>query len=1102
MNWLLRISVILLSALALLVTTLSLAFIALPDRHISVLAVRITSALTGRELSIGSLSLTRKLTPELILTDVSLTNTDWAEHDNLFESQKINVSANLKSLLQGRLNIQSLTTLGLRLNLERNADDEPNWQFSENSSAQNLERIHLAHIDLIDSHVAYTDASDDRQHDVALHNVTLRTNSAFSPLMLEAAGVVDTLPVNLMLAMDSSTAADNVGDEDVDIRLDASVGKVSLDATGRFDPDEATTPVNIDGIARVESLAEIGSLIGTDLPALGPLELSVQLTGNPARLKTGGVDMPAFRLHLDDPLINLVIDGEVNDLHLHNDSSMNLALEVSDTDRLLDLARVDLALPGRLSANASLSGRDQQFNVDLHSATLESELIATTLSGTVTDLLQTASTSIDVNASLPDLSIVTALLGSKMRPYQSLPAQWGPVTANATVEGENGRYALNDIKATLDGNSKALATGRIDSLIPFDGMRLDAQAELLTLAEISSLTPEPLPEIGPMTGTGVVRWQDGRLTLEDARATHRSDYGTVVATGEIGDLIRFDKVRLRADADLPDLSILEPFTGIALPLVDKVVASANLISVDALNLSVRQLRATVTRDDLVVSGAGSVDSIFRGGPILDIALRSELDALDHLDSLLGVSLPAIGPLTATAQLSGTKDAISLSDVRATVSDEVLSGTISGLDDEPFHINEPIDDGLAFDVELNTPSVSDAVQRVGVTSAISKPAQLTGSVRVNGDMLSIADARLTIGDNRLHGDIVLRHLADAKRRTALDADISVVELDLLDLYNRPLGIQGTGALSPDNDKSDDNPLANRKLLSDIRMPFAQIAKEDIRLTLDIRELRSAFLDVSDASLQVEANDGVIAIGPIAGVINEGQALLDLTIDTTVTPPAIALDVSLDEIDLSRAGWLEGSDLITNSGGTWLRLSLNGSGASLAELMASASGEGGIYIENLLFEENALSLFSSDLLDQLADALNLFEKRAKQTQLDCTVATFQIENGVLNTPYGLAVDSKDFVVVGDADLDFRNEKLEVEFDTRPKRGLGIGLNRVTNLVKLDGTLANPSLSFSSEGILEFGASLAAAIASGGATLLAEGLYEKTRANSDVCKKALGQ
>lgn len=1095
MKTLLRITAVLVLCVVVFVAGLVL----LPDRHVGMLVIKGVGAITGRALHIGTVTLERDLSPRLTLSDVTFANPDWTEQDHLFEAARIDATFDMLALLSGRLHVLSFSSTGARLNLERNEAGLSSWQLSSKPRAViDLGRLRVNKAALSDTHIAYVDSVQDRQHDLALDKAMLHSAETLSTATLEATGTIDDLPIEVTLTSDA--VQDNSGTSSPQtqrtLQLDAKAGKLEFSATASLDTANQTSPLDVDISVHLRSLADVSELIGRELPPIGPLELTAHLTGDPAAVASGGLSIADFRLRVEDPLITLVAEGKLERILQDNAAAIEISLDVSDIDQTLALFDIKKRLPGSLSASASISGNGRRYDLDLQDAKLNSDVLDATLSGTVEDLLDTARAALGVSANLPDLSIVTALFGRQM------PPEWGPIKAGAVLEGERGHYALNQIEAILNGESTARATGVIESLVPFDGMRLDAQANLATLAEISAFTPRPLPDLGPMIGTGVVHWQDGKLSLTDARATHRSDYGIMAVTGDIGNLVRFDGVRLRADADLPDFSVLTLFTGIELPHVDHVVASTNLISVDALDLSAHQLRMTATRDDIEIVGSGSVDSIIRGGAVLDLDLSSRVESLVQLDTLLGTTLPEVGPLTATARLTGAKREIVLSEIRATLSDEAVNATARNADDEPLRVADLSLNGLSFDVDVSMPSLAQAARRLGMTSTISAPARASGRLTSKDGELRLADTMLDVGSSRLEGDVSLRHFGDAERRTALDGDVILWKLDLFELFGAPMGLRRSGTEHTGDDEKAEKPSSNRRLLSDWPMPFELIAKDNVQLTLDIRELRSAMFDVSDAILQVAVDEGVIAIGPFSGVVNEGKAVVDLVIDTTITPPAVTIDVSLNQIDLSRAGWLDGSDQIENSGGAWLELSLTGRGNSLAEFMATASGEGGFYVEDLLFKENALSLFSSDLVDQLIDAINPSKKRKSQTRLRCTALTFQIMTGKLDTPFGLAIESDDFVIIGDAELDFRDEQLEVEFNTRPKRGLGIGLNRVANLVKLEGALASPSLSLSGSGLLAFGASVAAAIASSGATLIAEGLYEKTQANSDVCGKALGQ
>jgi hypothetical protein len=216
----------------------------------------------------------------------------------------------------------------------------------------------------------------------------------------------------------------------------------------------------------------------------------------------------------------------------------------------------------------------------------------------------------------------------------------------------------------------------------------------------------------------------------------------------------------------------------------------------------------------------------------------------------------------------------------------------------------------------------------------------------------------------------------------------------------------------------------------------------------------------------------------------------------------VDASLEGVDLGRAGLFENSNVIENTGGSSLKLSLTGQGESVADILGNANGEGALYVEDLLFRKEILTLLSSDLLEQISRSLYTSKLTPDETRFECTALAFQVDDGVVSTPFGIGVVSNNFSIIGDAIIDLSTEQLQLNYSTKPKGGLGVGLNTVANIVSLKGPLKSPSLSINQSGLLRFGVTVGAAIASSGLSLLAEGIYQKYHANTDVCAKAMGR
>lgn len=1068
--------------------------LALPDKQIKSLAISITHLLTDRQLHIGTLKLERSFNPSLTLTEVRFSNADWASEESLFSAENISATVNLPELFKGQLVIQDVTSTAIKVHLEVDEAGEKNWQLSsEPMTLPPFSRLTIVSADANDTLVTFLDRRTSGHQLLIIDKVALNNDANDTSAQVQLNGKINALPVSATLALQADEFASlSISDAlRLPYSLDMSAGELQITANGQLNDIGEALSIDTDMSMDINSLADLGDIINQPLPDIGPVNVNARLSANPETIAETGLQIPDLRLTISDPLLQLQAQGQFSDVPATNSGSVNLSLEIPDTDKILSMLNVSRRIPGTLNLKASLTGSEREFDAQLQSVNFKSRYIDAELNGTVSDILGTASVDASLKLDTPDLSLVTQLFGTEM------PSEWGPITAQASLQGETGNYALNNIDATLNGNSTASVTGSIKSLIPFDSMHLDVDVSLSTLDEVSTFTRNPLPDIGPMTGTGIVGWKEGKLFLQNANVKHDSQYGVAVVTGNIGDLIHFDRVRLRADADLPDFAALDLFTGFELPAVDRVTASTNLISANALDLSARQLTVTTTIDGLTVVANGAVESFIKPYISVDLDLESSIESISQLNEISGKQLPGLGPITATARLKGVGKDFVLEDINAILSDSKLAGTLtSQLDDLTAF------DKLAFDVTLQTDNVATVASEFGFDSSISAPATLTSKIRIDGKDLQLENTDVAVASNRANANVSLLNVFDAQQKTMIRGDVSLLDVDTSTLFKQAEEDQEKTKEPDEHTGQSPQPPGKDRLLSTQRLPINFMRDDDIDIDVQIQSLSSELLEIENTNFLVTARNGVFSIKPFTGTVNGGKVELTAILDTRSALPVVNINLALNEIDLARAMVFDGTELIESTGSTWAELAFTGEGSSIAQILASATGEGGFYIENLLFNEKILSLFSSDLLDQLTDALNPFADRDMMgTQLLCSAITFQIHDGVLQTPFGFAVEASDYSVVGDGQVDFNDETLEIMFNSKPKTGLGIGLNRLANLVKLDGALASPSLTLSEVGLLQFGASVAAAVASGGVTLIAEGLYNKHAAMSDVCAQALG-
>ena len=136
----------------------------------------------------------------------------------------------------------------------------------------------------------------------------------------------------------------------------------------------------------------------------------------------------------------------------------------------------------------------------------------------------------------------------------------------------------------------------------------------------------------------------------------------------------------------------------------------------------------------------------------------------------------------------------------------------------------------------------------------------------------------------------------------------------------------------------------------------------------------------------------------------------------------------------------------------------------------------------------------MLSQLAQKLNPFAKDDPFMKLDCTIARADIVNGQV-TVKPVVIQTEKVTITAHGTIDLRTEKLLLDFNTRPRKGIGVSPGMFTNpLIRLEGTLVSPKIGVGAKGM----ASGALAAATGGATVVAGGLVDRVKGEQDMCTR----
>jgi uncharacterized protein involved in outer membrane biogenesis len=177
-------------------------------------------------------------------------------------------------------------------------------------------------------------------------------------------------------------------------------------------------------------------------------------------------------------------------------------------------------------------------------------------------------------------------------------------------------------------------------------------------------------------------------------------------------------------------------------------------------------------------------------------------------------------------------------------------------------------------------------------------------------------------------------------------------------------------------------------------------------------------------------------------------------------------------------------------------LESRGSSARQMASNANGHIVLTQGSGKTKAQFLDAFGGNVFAELRSRLNPFRAQDPFTQLDCSVFRADIVDGGV-TVKPVLLQTKKVTVVAQGKVDLHTEDLTLDFDTRPRKGIGVSPGMFTNpFIRVEGTLANPRLAVGAKGMT----SGAVAAATGGLSVLAGGLIDRLKGGTDMCRKAL--
>jgi uncharacterized protein involved in outer membrane biogenesis len=987
----------------------------------------------------------RKLT-KLTAEDVTLSNGDWPTESAIVSAGHISITIDLWSLIRGPLIIENLDIRDINVYLERDDEGLANWTTGRPVSGEAkefyTERIAFRDIHVESVQIDYVDPARRRPLDIAIEHLIVRLDDN-DILDLDLLGAVNELP---LWADGKLGPWQNLLDgKDLMADLDVTLGQVRLAIEGSAEDTRALTGVEATIGLSGPAIDRVAERLGLPPFAEGPFQIDGRL-----RKLDGGNQI---RLEGNLGAISVFASGSVDRLLKPGSTQLDFIIAGPDTRYVAEVFGIDGAPEVPFQVTGDFKQEAERLSFTGTHARLGDNSVR--LDGWF-----------DVSTALPDVDVTIEAAGpdfSVFAPFMNvkgIPAEAFDIDGRIEKSGESWRFS--DVVGTV-GDNRIAANGSIgdgaDTEIQFSA----AGPDISSLQALAGATEWPEK---PFDIAARIKLARGGVRVEDATALfgdNRIEVDGLIKTG--AGLAGTQLVVRGSGSELRNISLL---AGVPYLPTGSFDFSANV---------------EINRDRLLISDVVALVGDIEASADAAVGLGSKAGEFDLVVTASGSDVGDLGQIELFERLSGEAFSVSGHVSRQGGRDELefdamqaSIGEIALLADGTLSM-EPLSNDSDLRFELSGPDMQQLGRTFGTDAFFEKTYDISGQLTGTPSGFAMRNFAAQLGDNDLNGVFEI----DLQDKPRLTGSLSSTYIDLTER------LQQVGEQRKEAPQREDDEL----LLSvePIDTDFLQLVDIDVDITVD--NLKADILEVTDFRVGVRLEDGELHIDPIS--FAELQGSLEGQASLVPTEGGYAFDVLLTAKDmhlgLVASPEQERSTLPPVSG----ELKLHGAGNSFHELMASANGTASLRQSAGRIKDPGTGRIFGDLLLKIVRALNPLREEEEYRTFDCGIYDIDIIDGVAKIEnFVLQSDTMTVFVLGD--LDFNTEKLDLAIRAKPREGLGISIGGIVNsFLKLGGTLQKPKLQIDPQGSIIAGG---VAVATGGFSLLAKGLFDRFSAEADIC------
>jgi uncharacterized protein involved in outer membrane biogenesis len=656
----------------------------------------------------------------------------------------------------------------------------------------------------------------------------------------------------------------------------------------------------------------------------------------------------------------------------------------------------------------------------------------------------------------------------------------GAFNIRAVAAGRLQRPQLEELKGSLGGDVLALelvdATVDVVSLLRkplvFDGVTASIELGGDNLQELLQPWVEIEVPALPFMIDGSVAGSNGALQLSNVNYRLGTVRGTL--DGTTGTLPSLDGLRINNSLTGTDLSELkdllaDPDADLYVPAVDFETRTS--LSKTSTGWFVDSSLIRIGESRLDMKGAlGDFEKA--AGIDIDVTASGPDLRLYVPDSNIDVPVPY--EFAGGMKISDTTIELQEVDLRIGETTAWLDGRL------------PTSEQLMnaeFDVRVAGPNLERIGKAFSVEGLPAEAFRFEGAMKRSGQAYRVDELTALVGDNDLGGTLGLE-VGDKLRVTGR---LESRHLNLTELL---------GDEDEDEESAVDAPPPDR-LIPNTPLPLKLLDVADIDVTLSLHRLDGGYFEgVAVELTAVAANDELHIDTSRVSLTHGGTLTGSFDLARTASDRAdVQISMVARQFEFRPAVDRDGEPI--DRPPKDLELELTGSGGTIRELAAGASGSVDLRVGKGEVDNQLRGFLLRDFLKQLLSAINPLTKTSKRTNLNCGFLEIDVVDGMAKSR-ALGFQTDQLAVASIGTIDLATEKLDLSFRVKQREGVGVSLAGVVNpFIRVGGTLASPALKIDTKRGFLTGT---VAVLTGGMSILAKGAWDRYLSQDNYCEAVL--